>query len=127
VTVELAEVGPPDDGIYRLARRPGAVFGPVPWNVADPIDGTFRNRFDDPGQAFGIPREERFRAISCATERIGAFMESLARFRRSLQYAERVEAGSEDVRESVGESLRGTTLTIPREGWYRLPGACDGR
>ena len=108
MTVELAPVAPPRHGVYRLARRPGAGFGPVPWEVANPVDGTFGNRFDDPGQALGIPQEERFRAISCATERIGTIMESLARFRRSLPYAGRVEAGSRGVREGIDESLRGT-------------------
>lgn len=84
------------------------MFGPVPWEVANLVDGTFGNRFDDPGQELGIPQEERFRAISCATERIGTYMESLGRFRRSLPYADRVDAGSQDTGESVSESLRGT-------------------
>lgn len=107
MTVDVAEVRPPRNGVYRLARRPGVIFGPVPWEVADPVDGTFGNRFDDPGHEFGIPQEERFRVISCATERVGAYMESLARFRPSLPYVGRVELGSQDIEESVGESLRG--------------------
>lgn len=47
-------------------------------------DGTFGNRFDDPRGQWGRPPEERFRVIYCATQRAGAFGETIARFRPSL-------------------------------------------
>ena len=57
--------------IYRLGRKP------YPWAVPDWAsagpDGTFGNRFDDPG---GI-----YRVLYASSQRLGCFLETLARFR----------------------------------------------
>ena len=57
--------------VHRLARRPDPWAWPD-WAYADP-DGTFGNRYDD-------PRGE-YRVLYASTERVGAFVETLARFR----------------------------------------------
>lgn len=57
--------------IYRLGRKPD------PWSVPDWAsagpDGTFGNRFDDP--------EGTYRVLYASSQRIGCFVETLARFR----------------------------------------------
>jgi RES domain len=57
--------------VHRLARRPDAWAWPD-WAYAG-NDGTFGNRYDD-------PRGE-YRILYASTERVGAFVETLARFR----------------------------------------------
>lgn len=69
--------------IYRVGRGLDA-FAPPDWAYALP-DGTFGNRFDDPSAEGGRPEEERYRMIYCATERAGAFGETIARFRPSIE------------------------------------------
>ncbi|MDQ2786175.1 MAG: RES domain-containing protein [Chloroflexota bacterium] len=58
-------------------------FAPPPWERAD-ADGTFGNRFDDPGKVDGIPEEKRFRIVYAAAQRDGAFAETIAYFRPDL-------------------------------------------
>jgi len=57
--------------IYRLGRKPD------PWSVPDWAsagpDGTFGNRFDDP--------EGTYRVLYASSQRLGCFLETLARFR----------------------------------------------
>lgn len=69
-TPVLAEV-PAPQGFYRLAR------GPDPWAFPDwanaQPDGTFGNRFDDPSGTY--------RVLYACTQRVGTFIETLARFR----------------------------------------------
>lgn len=84
MTAELIAVPPPEHGIHRIAWRSSPVFAPPPWNRADPDDGTFHNRFDDPSGRVGNGPDQRFRMVYCATERICTLMESCARFRYSL-------------------------------------------
>jgi hypothetical protein len=60
------------------------VFDPPDWAWAHE-DGTFTNRFDDPGAYRGIPEEERFRVVYCATQPAGAFGETTAHFRKSVK------------------------------------------
>lgn len=83
----LHVVPPPASPIFRVARGddgpPADPFIPPSWARAD-ADGTFGNRFDDPGQAEGIPEEERFRVVYAATQREGAFAETIAHFRPDL-------------------------------------------
>jgi hypothetical protein len=67
--------------VYRVARGFDA-FAPPDWGWAKD-DGTFGNRFDDPGAYRGIPEEQRFRVIYCATQSVGAFGETIARYRKS--------------------------------------------
>jgi len=66
--IEAVTAGGP---VHRLARRPDAWAWPD-WAYAG-NDGTFGNRYDD-------PRGE-FRVLYASTERVGAFLETLARFR----------------------------------------------
>ena len=59
------------DEVHRVGRRPDPFAWPD-WSFAAP-DGTFGNRFDDP---LGT-----YRVLYAATERSGAYVETLARFR----------------------------------------------
>ncbi len=72
--------------MFRVSRD-FDVFAPPDWSWAQE-DGTFGNRFDDPGQYRGIPEDDRFRVVYCATQRAGAFGETIARFRRSPRLVE---------------------------------------
>jgi hypothetical protein len=65
--------------VYRVAYGPNP-FEPRAWAAAT-ADGTFGNRFDDPGSARNAAR---FRTLYCASTAAGAFGETLARFRPSL-------------------------------------------
>jgi len=78
----LQAVRPPEL-VDRVGRGLDA-FAPPDWAYALP-DGTFGNRFDDPSAEGGVPEEGRYRAIYCATERAGAFGETIARFRPSMK------------------------------------------
>jgi hypothetical protein len=60
--------------------------------LANPEDGTFGNRFDDPGALRGIPQEERFRTVYCATRSVAAFGETISRFRPSLKLLAQLES-----------------------------------
>src|SRR5690554_1703202 len=79
----MIEVGPPRGPVYRVARRGHRPFASPPWGYALE-DGTFGNRFDDPSGKQGIPPQQRFRSIYCATQKAGAFGETLARYRSSI-------------------------------------------
>jgi len=57
--------------IYRLGRKPDPWAVPD-WASAGP-DGTFGNRFDDP--------EGIYRVLYASSQRLGCFLETLARFR----------------------------------------------
>ena len=64
-----------DGPVFRLGR------GPDPWTWPDwsraHLDGTFRNRWDDP--------DGEYRVLYASTQRRGAFVETLARFRPDLE------------------------------------------
>src|SRR5262249_1527819 len=66
----------------RIAEQPLHRIGrwPDPWQPPDwahaHLDGTFGNRFDDP-QAY-------YRVIYTSSQRLGCFLETLARFRPDL-------------------------------------------
>ena len=77
----LSVVTPPEL-VYRVGRGFDA-FAPPDWAYALP-DGTFGNRFDDPSAERDVPEGERYRVVYCATERAGAFGETIARFRPSV-------------------------------------------
>jgi hypothetical protein len=86
VVSDLLVVPPPDTPIFRVSYGPAA-FAPRGWDGVHE-DGTFGNRFDDPGgrpdpteQREIIPQGARFRVIYCATQRAAAFPETIARFR----------------------------------------------
>lgn len=57
--------------IYRLARKPDP-WAPLDWAWAEQ-DGTFGNRYDDP--------ESRYRVLYASSQRLGCYLETLARFR----------------------------------------------
>ncbi|MBX6763700.1 MAG: RES domain-containing protein [Rubrobacteraceae bacterium] len=95
--------------VYRVARGLD-VFAPPDWAYALP-DGTFGNRFDDPSADRGVPEGERYRAIYCATERAGAFGETIARFRPSIELLAGLEAIEDD--EPLDPELRGGV--VPEE------------
>ncbi|MGD0456088.1 MAG: RES family NAD+ phosphorylase [Solirubrobacteraceae bacterium] len=64
----------PDGPLYRLARAPDPWAWPD-WAYAG-LDGTFGNRWDDPIGSY--------RVLYASTRRVGAFVETLARFRPDL-------------------------------------------
>ncbi len=64
----------PEGPVYRLGRRPDA-WQPPDWFLAQ-SDGTFGNRFDDP--------EGYYRVLYASSQRLGCFIETLARFRPDL-------------------------------------------
>lgn len=64
----------PEGPLYRVARSPQPWAWPS-WAYAGP-DGTFGNRFDDP---YGS-----YRVLYASSTRLGAFVETLARFRVDL-------------------------------------------
>lgn len=70
---ELVSVQP-DGLLYRLGRQPD------PWAWPDCAyagpDGTFGNRYDDP--------EASYRVLYASSQRMAAFLETLARFRPDL-------------------------------------------
>ena len=71
---ELAFVEP-EKPLYRVARPPDAWAWPD-WSYAGP-EGTVGNRYDDP--------EVSYRVLYASSQRIGAFVETLARFRPDLE------------------------------------------
>jgi hypothetical protein len=79
-------------------------FAPPPWEFAFE-DGTFHNRYDDPRADRGVPEEERFRVVYCATRAAGAYGETIATYRQSpdlLAGLQRVEADEPPDRELKG-------------------------
>jgi hypothetical protein len=77
----------PENHIHRIGRRPDP-WRPPDWAHAH-FDGTFGNRFDDP-QAY-------YRVIYTSSQRLGCFLETLARFRADLTLlAEFAEIDGED-------------------------------
>ena len=79
-------------------------FEPPDWSYAGD-DGTFGNRFDDPGAERSIPEAVRFRVIYCATSRAAAFGETIARFRPDLELLAKLEEIEDD--EPISPELQG--------------------
>jgi hypothetical protein len=69
MTCDLEAV--PGGDVFRVARRPDPWAYPS-WAYVG-SDGTFDNRFDDP--------ESSYRVLYACSQRLGAFIETLARFR----------------------------------------------
>lgn len=101
----LALIQPPAGGMYRISRAPGDPFDLPDWDRAGD-DGTFGNRFDDPGAVLGIPRQERYRVVYCATQREAAFGEVTARFRLDPRLIQGL-AGITDDDEPIEDTLNG--------------------
>jgi RES domain len=72
-----------DSKIYRIARKPDP-WAPFDWAWASPQDGTFGNRFDDP--------HGRYRVLYASSQKLGCFVETLARFRVDLKLAAELAA-----------------------------------
>jgi hypothetical protein len=70
-----------DGPLYRVAREPDPWAWPD-WSYAGP-DGTFGNRYDDP--------EASYRVLYASAQRVGAFVETLARFRPDLEVLAELE------------------------------------
>lgn len=82
------------DLIYRVGRKPNP-WSPPDWASAGP-DGTFGNRFDDP--------EGLYRVLYASSQRLGCFLETLARFRVDPKLlAELAEIEGEDDYCPLGE------------------------
>jgi hypothetical protein len=80
--------------IYRFGRKPNPWSVPD-WATAGP-DGTFGNRFDDP--------EGMYRVLYASSQRLGCFLETLARFRVDPKLlGELAEIEGEDDFCSLGE------------------------
>ncbi|MEX2230474.1 MAG: RES domain-containing protein [Dehalococcoidia bacterium] len=90
-----------DGPAYRLGR------GPDPWAWPDwsraHLDGTFRNRWDDP--------DGDYRVLYASSQRLGAFVETLARFRPDLEVVAALAAiDGSDGRD--GDPLRAGTVPL---------------
>ena len=72
----------PRSPLYRVGRAPNP-FVPPSWAFVG-ADGTFGGRFDDPRGRQGLSPARRFRTLYLASESVGAFGESIARFRPDL-------------------------------------------
>ena len=79
---DIASVVAPRTPVYRISRIGVEPFGPPPW------DKTGANRFDDP--------ERTFRVVYCASDRAGAFGETLAQYRRSLSLIALMQSVEDD-------------------------------
>jgi len=88
----LLSVPPAVEPVYRLTKLGSDPFGPAPWEFVG------SNRFDDP--------DGQFRTIYCASARIGAFGETLAKFRRSLRLIALMQE-VDDADESLEDALEG--------------------
>lgn len=105
VDTPLPGVRPPKT-VYRVGRGFDA-FAPPDWAYALE-DGTFGNRFDDPSAERDVPESERYRVVYCATERAGAFGETIARFRPSVGLLAGLEAIEDD--EGLDAELQGGVI-----------------
>lgn len=86
----------PDGPLYRIGRRPDPWAFPDWANVGS--DGTFGNRWDDPG---GV-----YRVLYASSSRLGALVEVLARFRPDphiLEALREIEADEVDATRPPGE------------------------
>jgi len=104
VARDLPAVGPPKGGIVFRVARGYDIFAPPDWAWAEGAS-VFTNRFDDPGAYRGIPQEKRFRTIYCATQRAGAFAETIAHFRKSPHTLAKLEQIEDD--EPLDSELKG--------------------
>lgn len=81
MTPSLRSLRPPAR-LYRIGRAPDPWAWPD-WSYAA-ADGTFGNRFDDP--------ESAYRVLYAASDRLGAYVEVLARFRPDPHVRDALEA-----------------------------------
>ena len=92
--------------IYRLGRKPD------PWSVPDWAsagpDGTFGNRFDDP--------EGMYRVLYASSQRLGCFLETLARFRVDVKLIRPVYIIADELQQKEGEASPCSTYFCPSMG-----------
>lgn len=104
---------------WRIGRHPDAWAWPD-WAYAE-ADGTFGNRFDDPNA--------QYRVLYACSQRVGCFLETLARFRPDPA----VIAGLAEIEGEEGEPATGPPGRVPADwpekrcmGEADLPGLyCD--
>ena len=101
---DLPAVSPPEGGVVFRVGRGLDAFAPPPWDRAKE-DGTFGNRFDDPRACRGVPEEDRFRVIYCASRLAGAYGETTARYRKSPRLLAALRQIEDD--EPLDPELRG--------------------
>ncbi len=89
---------------WRVSRRPDAWAWPD-WAYAE-ADGTFGNRFDDPAG--------QYRVLYACSQRVGCFVETLARFRPDPAVA----AGIVEIENEDGEPPTGPAGRVPAD-WVR--------
>ncbi len=87
--------------VWRIGRHPDAWAWPD-WAYAE-ADGTFGNRFDDP--------DARYRVLYACSERVGCFLETLARFRPDPA----VIAGLAEIESEEGEPRTGPPGRVPAD------------
>lgn len=92
------EVRRPNGPVFRIGRRPDAWL-PPDWSLVH-SDGTFGNRFDDP--------DGYYRVLYASSQRLGCFIETLARFRPDLSLIA-------ELREIDGQDDFLPFGTLPRE------------
>ena len=107
-----------DKPLFRIGRRPDAWAWP-PWSYASP-DGTFGNRFDDP--------QGDYRVLYASSQRLGPFLETLARFRRDLAIDAEYALIEPDERDDAFPTLEGGLIpTDWREKRYIGTASHGGR
>ncbi len=109
----LVLVPPPPGGMYRISRAPGDPFDLPEWDRAGE-DGTFGNRFDDPGAALGIPRQAQYRVVYSASQREAAIGEVTARFRLDPRLIQKLAWITEDD-EPIDVALHGIVDPMHRD------------
>lgn len=87
--------------MYRVSRDL-EVFGEPAW------EWTGDNRFDDPDHREGSPESGLFRVVYCASSRVGAFGETIARFRKSIRLLSHLREIEDD--EPLDRELTGGLL-----------------
>jgi hypothetical protein len=92
----------PDGPLHRLGRKPDPWAWPD-WAYAGP-EGSFDNRYDDPAG--------EYRVLYASSERLGAFVETLSRFREDAELE--AELGSIAVEAGEGDDVVGPR-EVPRE------------
>lgn len=90
--------------MYRVSRDL-EVFGQPAW------EWTGDNRFDDLDHRKGNPEPGLFRVVYCASSRVGAFGETIARFRKSIRLlshlrVRNLELGSRGIKRGSLHGLR---------------------
>ncbi len=91
----------PRSPVFRIGHGPDP-FAPPSWAFVQ-ANGTLGGRFDDPGSRQGIAPADRFRVLYFASERAGAFGETLARFRPDIEAL--AQSGSDASTSRLGKTV----------------------